>query len=657
MEEVLDCYIVKVEEAKRDGSASMGPVYRSVYAKDGLVEAPEGARTCWELFSNTVKTSPNARMLGHRPIVAGKVGKYVWQTYQEVYNQVLYIGSAMRTLGVGPKGRCGIYGINCPAWMITLQACNGHSIYAVPLYDTLGDDAVEFIVGHAEVSIVFAHADKIPAVLRALPKCSKYVKTLVSFGVMADSDKEQVKSAGAAAYSWDEFLNLGKTNPVNFEPPKPEDICTIMYTSGTTGEPKGVLLSNESIVTAIAGIDYYLKVKNEKVDASDVYLSYLPLAHIFDRAVEEFFIYNGAAIGFFQGDVKYISDDIQELKPTLFAGVPRVFDRVYAGAKAKLAEAPAYRQAIFDFAYRRKLGYMKMGFKQEKASPMADVLVFSKVKQRLGGRARLLISGAAPLADHVEEFLRVASCARMTQGYGLTETCAASFISIPDVYSMHGTVGPPIPVIEVCLQSVPEMNYDALAETPKGEVCIRGKTLFSGYYKREDLTAECMIDGWFHTGDIGEWLPNGALKIIDRKKNIFKLSQGEYVAVENLENIYGQCPTFDSIWIYGNSFESFLVAVVIPNEAALDAWAKENDVKGDDLYSSPKAKAFIMDELSRTAKNNKLKGFEFIKAVHLEKLPFDTERDLITPTFKKKRPQLLNFYRETIDELYRGLKK
>jgi long-chain acyl-CoA synthetase len=224
---------------------------------------------------------------------------------------------------------------------------------------------------------------------------------------------------------------------------------------------------------------------------------------------------------------------------------------------------------------------------------------------------------------------------------------------------MLGTVGPPLEHTEVRLESVPEMEYDALGNTPRGEVCIRGKTLFSGYYKREDLLKEVMIDGWFHTGDIGELQPDGSLKIIDRKKNIFKLSQGEYVAVENLENIYGLVPDFDMIWVYGNSFESCLVAVVNPNEQALKRWAENNGINGQDfaaLCANPEAKKYILGELAKLAKEKKLKGFEFIKAVHLEPVQFDIERDLLTPTFKKKRPQMLKYYQTVIDDLYKSTK-
>lgn len=482
---------------------------------------------------------------------------------------------------------------------------------------------------------------------------------LISFGEISKEQREEAQRFNVTTYSWTEFVDLGKQNPVDFIPPKKDDISTIMYTSGTTGEPKGVLLTHENITDVIAGVDKLLASLGEKMTEEDVYFSFLPLAHIFDRLIEEYSVRSGAAIGFWQGDVKLVIEDVGALKPTVFAGVPRVYDRVHAGALQKVTASGFLRKKVFDLGYRYKLGRMLKGAKQDKASPFFDHLAFSKIKQGLGGRVRILMSGAAPLASHVEEFLRVTTCSLAVQGYGLTETCGASFVSVPDVMSMMGTVGVPLPNIEVCLESVPELGYDALSETPRGEVCIRGKSVFVGYHKREDLTEEVCVNGWFHTGDIGEWQRDGALKLIDRKKNIFKLSQGEYVAVENLENIYSFSPIVESIWIYGNSFESSLVAIIVPCQAVLEDWAKATGLEGDfqNLCTNDTVKKYVLSELGAIAKSKKLKGFEVIKAVHLEPQAFDLERDLITPTYKKKRPQLLKYYKETIDSLYKGVNR
>uniref|UniRef100_A0A0D9V466 Long-chain-fatty-acid--CoA ligase n=1 Tax=Leersia perrieri TaxID=77586 RepID=A0A0D9V466_9ORYZ len=645
-------HLVKVGEARaaEDGGApSAGPAYRC--ATGGGAASPPvvpGLECCWDIFRMTVERCPGNLMLGRREIVDGKAGKYTWMTYKEAYDTVIKVGASIWSLGVGKGGRCGIYGANCPEWVISMQACNAHGIYCVPLYDTLGAGAVEFILCHAEVEIAFVEEKKIGEVLKTFPNATKYLKTIVSFGKVNHEQKEKVEQIGVSIYSWEEFLQLGGEEKYELPTKEKDDICTIMYTSGTTGDPKGVLISNRSIITIVSALR-----------EDDVYISYLPLAHIFDRIIEEVFIHHGASIGFWRGDVKLLVEDIGELKPTVFCAVPRVLDRIYGGLQDKVSTGGFLKKTLFNVAYKYKQGNMMKGSRHEEAAAIFDKLVFTKVKRGLGGRVRLILSGAAPLSNHVEEFLRVVTCSLVLQGYGLTETCAGSFVSLPNNMSMLGTVGPPVPYVEVCLESVPEMGYDALSkESPRGEICIRGDTLFSGYYKREDLTKEVLVNGWFHTGDIGEWQPDGSMKIIDRKKNIFKLSQGEYVAVENLENIFGQTPGVDSIWVYGNSFESCLVAVVNPNKQALERWAESNGVTGDfaSICEDPKAKEFILGELTKIGKEKKLKGFELIKAVHLEPVPFDMDRDLITPTYKKKRPQLLKYYQSVIDSMYKNMK-
>ncbi|KAL0684357.1 hypothetical protein Bca4012_051205 [Brassica carinata] len=629
-------FIYEVEAAKEatDGKPSIGPVYRSTLAKNGFPDPIDGIHSCWDIFRTAVEKYPNNRMLGQREIVNEKAGKYEWKTYKEVYDIVIKLGNSLRSCGFEEGGKCGIYGANCPEWIISMEACNAHGLYCVPLYDTLGAGAVEFIISHAEVAIAFVEENKIP-------------------------EKEEAEKLGLVIHAWDEFLKLGEGNQYELPVKKKSDICTIMYTSGTTGDPKGVLISNESIVTITTGVMHFLQSVNESLTEKDVYISYLPLAHVFDLAIEECIIQVGGSIGFWRGDVKLLIEDLGELKPSIFCAVPRVLDRVYTGLQQKLSVGGFFKKKVFDVAFSYKFGNMKKGQSHVAAAPFCDKLVFNKVKQGLGGNVRIILSGAAPLASHIESFLRVVACCHVLQGYGLTESCAGTFVTFPDDLDMLGTVGPPVPNVDIRLESVPDMEYDALGSTPRGEICIRGKTLFSGYHKREDLTKEVLIDGWFHTGDVGEWQPDGSMKIIDRKKNIFKLAQGEYVAVESLENVYGQVDAIDSVWVYGNSFESFLIAVVNPTQRTLESWAVENGVDGDfnSICQNAKAKAFILGELVKAGRERKLKGFEIIRAVHLEPVAFDIERDLLTPTYKKKRPQLLKYYQNVIDEIYNAAKE
>lgn len=655
-----ETFTVKVGEATpaAAGRPSAGPVYRNIYAKDGLMDLPQDIQSPWDLFSGAVKKYPTNRMVGQRQVTDGKAGEYVWQTYEEVCQKVMRIGSAIRSLGVEPGAHCGIYGSNCPEWVMAMQACNSQGICYVPLYDTLGAKAVEFIMDHAEISIAFVQESKIKSILAVLPKCTAHLRAIVSFGDFASEMKAEAERLGVSCFSWEEFSSMGKQD-YQLPNKRKEDICTIMYTSGTTGDPKGVIITNKAIVAGVMTTEHLLKETDKVITEEDSYFSYLPLAHIFDQVIENYCISKGASIGFWQGDIRYLMEDVQVMKPTIFCGVPRVYDRIYTGINMKIQSGGMIARHLFQYAYNYKLANMRKGLKQHEASPFFDKIVFSKIKEGLGGRIRLMIAGAAPLPGQIEEFMRVTTCSVVVQGYGLTESCAGCFTSIANIFSMIGTVGPPVTTIEARLESVPEMGYDALSDTPRGEICLRGHTMFSGYYKRPSLTEEVFSDGWFHTGDIGEWQSNGTMKIIDRKKNIFKLSQGEYVAVEVLERAYLQSPLVASVWVYGNSFESFLVAVAVPERQALEEWAAANSKAGDfaELCADPKARSYVRDQLNQTGKKLGLRGFEMLKAVYLEPVPFSIEKDLVTPTFKLKRPQLLKYYKDPVDQMYKDAKE
>ncbi|KAJ0076772.1 hypothetical protein Patl1_36299 [Pistacia atlantica] len=656
-------YTVKVEEPRlaTGNKPSAGPVYRCIYAKGWSARVSGRVGVSLAVLENSVfagsdtaKRIPNSPLLGRRKLTDEKGGPYIWLSYQEVYETAMRFGSAIRSRGVNPGQRCGIYGSNCPEWIIAMEACTSQAITYVPLYDTLGANAVEFIINHAEVSIAFVQENKIPAILSCLPRCSSNLRTIVSFAKISSTQKKEAEELGG---SLDGELPLKKKT----------DICTIMYTSGTTGEPKGVVLTNEVIMTEVLSIDQLFEITDKGIAYLLIYdfLHYSVQKRIHTSHSFLWPIYmikqwrtiastRGCSIGFWQGDVRYLMDDIQELKPTLFCGVPRVYDRIYTGISNKIASG--------GLLSKKQVELFREGSVHKTKQHLGWTIMSSvrSIRQALGGRLQVMLSGAAPLPRHVEEFLRVTSGTPLTQGYGLTESCGGCFTSLANVFPMMGTVGVPITTIEARLESVPEMGYDALSSVPRGEICLRGTTLFSGYYKRPDITKEVVVDGWFHTGDIGEWQPNGAMKIIDRKKNIFKLSQGEYVAVESIENIYLQCPLIASIWVYGNSFESFLVAVVVPDKKALEDWAANHLPEAVDyksLCKNLKARKYILDELNSTGQKHKLRGFEMLKVVYLEPTPFDIERDLVTPTFKLKRPQLLKYYQNQIDELYSEAKE
>jgi len=646
-------------------------VFRASYAANGAKQL-EGAATCYELFVSSAKRFPSRPCLGFRrrdPANPQQPLPYEFLAYAEVSQTVAEIHGAMLQLGLRPYDHVGVIGANCPEWLMAMEAMNRMSAVCVPLYETLGENAIEYIVEHSDTKLVVAQGCKLPAIAKALAKGAKdVVKSGVVYWGSADPKQIQaIESLGVSVTPWGDMLEKGRKAPTPEPyPPKPEDLCTIMYTSGTTGPPKGVMITHSAMVYSISGVNAFLEHHNEESGPEDVFLSYLPLAHIFDRLVEEYMLYVGGSIGYWQGDVKKLMDDIAALRPTVFVGVPRVFERICGGICDLMSKGSRVSQSIFNYAFARKHYFLARGFSVDQASPISDWLVFNKIKARLGGRVRVIISGGAPLPVQAEDFLRVSMCAPVIQGYGLTETCAASFISNPFDNRHLGTVGAPLAHTDLRLEAVPDMGYDPNptdGSNPRGEILIRGPGVFKGYYRDEKMTLDVLdADGFFHTGDVGELLPWGALRIIDRIKNIFKLAHGEYVAVERVENAYKMCPVVDQLWVYGSSFENFLVAVVVPKEPNLRQVLQQQGIVNaasmsfQQLAELPEARSAVLKLLQETGKESKLKGFEIIKAVHLEPEPFSVENDLLTPSFKLRRAPLHKKYHTVLSDLYIQLK-
>ncbi|XP_076885236.1 long chain acyl-CoA synthetase 1-like [Bidens hawaiensis] len=432
-------FSVKADNGRK-GDPSVGPIYRNLLSEHSFPPIDSHFKTTWDVFTSSVQKYPNNRMLGWRELVDGKWGPYVWKTYKAIYEEVLHVAYAIRASGLQPGCKVGIYGSNCPQWIVAMEACNAQSLICVPLYDTLGAGAVNFILEHAEVDIVFVQDKKVKQLLD--PDCThtrrlkvtwalddKYIDCFTS---MEDKEREIADSIGVKSFSWNDFLDMGSKNPSELQTPEPSDICTIMYTSGTNGDPKGVILTHENATTNINGVDLFMEQFEDKMTENDVYLSFLPLAHILDRIIEEYYFRKGASVGFFHGDINAIRDDIMELKPTFLAGVPRVLERIYEGVLKGLEELNPRRRKIFDILYNYKLKWLQAGYKQKKASPFADMLAFNKIKNKLGGGLRLIVSGGAPLSPEVEEFLRVTSCAFVLQGYVSVRVCICSDKKLSD---------------------------------------------------------------------------------------------------------------------------------------------------------------------------------------------------------------------------------
>ncbi|XP_016300253.1 long-chain-fatty-acid--CoA ligase 1-like, partial [Sinocyclocheilus anshuiensis] len=580
--------------------------YMTYYYKD--------AQTMYEFFLRGLRVSNNGPCLGSR-----QPGKpYKWLSYKEVADRAEFAGSALLHRCHSQTGDkyIGIFAQNRPEWTISELACYTYSLVAVPLYDTLGTEAISYIIDKATISTVICDiADKARLILDCVSGRKHSITTIV---IMENFDSEltaQAQQKGIEILSLKELEAIGKANYKTPIPPKPEDLALICFTSGTTGSPKGAMITHGNVVSNCSA---FIKVTEGllKPSPQDVLISFLPLAHMFERVVEGVLLVHGARIGYFQGDIRLLMDDLKTLKPTIFPVVPRLlnrmFDKIFGQANTPL------KRWLLDFASSRKEAELKSGVVRKDS--MWDKLIFSKVQASLGGCVRLMITGAAPVSPTVLTFLRAALGCQFYEGYGQTECTAGCTMSLPGDWTA-GHVGAPLPCNFVKLVDVAEMNY--FAANGEGEVCVKGPNVFQGYLKDPERTSEAIDkDSWLHTGDVGKWLPNGTLKIIDRKKHIFKLAQGEYIAPEKIENIYIHSDPVAQVFVHGDSLQACLVGILVPDPDFLPGWAKKRGIEGSytEMCKSKELKNAILEDIIRLGKEAGLKSFEQVRdiALHME---------------------------------------
>jgi long-chain acyl-CoA synthetase len=484
------------------------------------------------------------------------------------------------------------------------------------------------------------------------------LQNIIVFGEPTAEDIELAAGVGLKVMSFASVEKAGEEGPLAETPPKATDVNTFCYTSGTTGLPKGAMITHAQFAAICGAV---LKMPGLNLSKTDVHLSYLPVAHILERIVNQCFFYLGAKIGYYRGDTLKIVDDCQELKPTVFVSVPRLYNRIYDKVIAGAEAAGGLKKKLFYMALNSKLERVKQDGCVTHS--IWDTLVFGKTKSILGGNIRIMLTGAAPIAAHVHDALKCIFCVPIAEGFGMTESCGATCIShLGDAQTGH--VGGPVGCAEIKLISVPEMSYsvhDVDAETgevhPRGEICIRGHSVFPGYFMDPEKTKEALDkDGWLRTGDIGVIRPNGSLKVIDRRKNIFKLAQGEYVAAEKIEIAYQQAPSIGQCFIYGKSTETFVVAIVVPDVDFAKRWwteNKHNEFPGIDAICHDKEfNDKVRADMTSREKDDKLNGFEKAKKFHLSPEAFTVENNLLTPTFKLKRKEAREKYETEIEKMY-----
>uniref|UniRef100_A0A8C1SEK6 Arachidonate--CoA ligase n=1 Tax=Cyprinus carpio TaxID=7962 RepID=A0A8C1SEK6_CYPCA len=575
----------------------------------------EDTKTVYDMFQRGLQIAGNGPCLGFR-----KPGEpYQWISYTEVAERAQVLGSGLLAKGCKPNPQqyVGIFAQNRPEWVITELACYTFSMALVPLYDTLGLEAMVHILKLAEISMVVCDKeDKAESLLKIKEKgVTPALSCLVLFNPFSAALLERGRKCGV------EILQLSQIMVrSNINPPKPQDLAVVCFTSGTTGN-----------VTDHVTFDCMLTEFNTKSSLLQVSM-----------------FCHGARVGFYQGDISLLMDDIKTLKPTFFPVVPRLLNRIYDKILGSVTSP--LRRAILHYAVRRKQAELSSGVVRNNS--LWDRLIFNKIQASLGGNLRFILTASAPISPTVLSFLRATLGCLIFEGYGQTECTAGCTFSMPGDWSA-GHVGAPLPCAMVKLTDIPDMNY--YAKNGEGEICIRGHSVFRGYLKDEERTGEALdADGWLHTGDVGQWLPNGTLRIVDRKKHIFKLSQGEYIAPEKIENVYTRCVAVLQVFVHGDSLQSHLIGVVVPDPEVFVDWAKERGIVGsyEELCQNPDVKKAVLEDMTAVGKEAGLKSFEQVKDLYLHPEMFSVSNGLLTPTLKSKRVDLRRVFSEQIAQMY-----
>lgn len=541
------------------------------------------------------------------------------------------VSSGLLALGLQPKDKVAIIANNRPEWNFVDFGCQQVDMITVPVYPTISISDLKYILNEAEVKAVFFSSKDIFKKLAEINEAIPQVKFVYSFNeVEGVNHFAKLIDLGRQTDNSDKIAAIKKSI-------SPEDMFSILYTSGTTGIPKGVMISHRNMISnvkaaeCLAPFEPYWKA-----------LSFLPLNHVYERMLCNLYLYMGTSIYYAEG-LETIGDNLREVKPQIFVTVPRLLERVYDRLIAAGEKLGKPQRKIFFWALDIALNYEvngKNGAWYEWKRKIADKLVYSKWRAALGGNIVAIASGGAALQPRLA---RVFLCAKIVilEGYGLTETCVVVAVNnfAPDSIRI-GTVGP-----------VVGENKVKIAED--GEILVKGPSVMMGYYKRPEATAEVMdADGWFHTGDIGTFVEERFLKITDRKKEIFKTSSGKYIAPLMVENKLKESRFIEQCMVIGEG-QKFASALIVPAFDYVKEWCRLNNIEftsNEEIIQHKELKAAIGKDIREM--NKSLSPFEQIKRPELLPVIWSVEGGELTPKLSLKRKVILEKYKDTVARIF-----
>jgi len=559
----------------------------------------------------------------------------------------------------------GIFARNCVEWMITDLACQFNDITSVTFYSTLGPESFDHIFKQTNVSTIFISPESAAKLVEYHKQFNfSSLKNVVVFDMTLYIDKDndlnlkEIKNLGLNLIYFSDLISKVDED-IKLNCAGPNSILTLCYTSGTTSLPKGAKLTQKGFASQLT----FINDSGFNLNQKDYMLSYLPMAHVMERLTILNCIVKATYVGFISGtNIKeWIKNDIAALRPTIFVAVPRILMTFHAAIIDNLNKQTGCKKSLIDSALKSKRSNYEKNF--DIHHWYYDMLVFKKVRNTFGGRIRAVITGSAPLPYDVTRDIKLFLCCPIIEGYGMTELHGASNATFYHDLS-NKNVGGLLRGLKLKLVDQKALNYHSQTQfdgekAPTGEICYYGPSVFTGYFRDPVNTASAIDEeGWLHTGDVGRIDPyNKGLKIIDRIKEIFKLSQGEYIAPTKLEAIYGKSPYVAQICIYGCSEKSYIIAIVVINKPkVIDFLKEQNIIKEDDELEANLKNSELLKEVEKNFKDlatqNKFSSLETARKFVLTTSEFTLQNDLLTPTMKLVRNKIKNFFNKEIDLVY-----
>lgn len=604
---------------------------------------------------------------------------FEWLSYAQWGERIDYFGKGLADLtGLKEQGRVLIYAETQRDWMTAAISSWYHNYSVVTAYATLGAEGAAFAINSTSTSTVVADAKLLKVLVSVQDKCPT-LKYIVTLAPCDPETRKQLEAKGIHVASMDELIERGRSSATERSPPKPEDTAVIMFTSGTTGNPKGVVITHRNLVCAIAGVKELFDVV--PVNEKDVYAAYLPLAHIMEILAEICNISIGASLGYCTAHTltdtgvklaKGQIGDLKVLKPTVVVFAPLVLEKIYNAIMLKFKALTGVKALLRDWGLASGRDNFKKGVVG--ASWFYNTVLFKKVQAITGGNLRYVLTGSAPLDGSVHQFVQTCLNVPVRQGFGSTETCAASCIQDVEDNSVS-RVGPPRLSCAIRLVDWEEGGYkfsdkdDPEIGVPRGEILIGGGLITNGYLvegdnadpdlvkkNKEEFTEHAGMR-WFHTGDIGAVHPDGTLSIIDRKKDLVKLQQGEYVALSKVEGVVKLCELVENAMVHVDTSQSYCTVLVCPMLPALGPFLASKGFDKDDLseenVNREEVKNAILSQIKAAAKG-KLAGFEIPKKVYVvpPEEVWTPENDLLTAAQKLKRKPIIKHHEKQIAALY-----